>query len=92
MCLIVTDAVSHILEATALHKGEPTCRIALALQLVTLSVGDRLTLSLAKLPKHLKVYTVIAESLFHDFSFHILSVIIRKWLKTPISPLISANN
>ena len=55
----------HILEATTLHKGEPTGRIALALQLVTLAVRHRLTLTLAKIPQHLKVNTVIAEFLFH---------------------------
>ena len=64
MCLIIADAVCHILEATALHEGEPTCRVALALQLVTLTIGDRFALPLAtlgyaallaKLPQSLEV-------------------------------------
>ena len=45
----------HILEATTLHEGEPTCWVALALQLVALAVSHLLTLTLAKLAQHLKV-------------------------------------
>jgi len=33
--------------------------------LITLTVSHRLTLTLAELPQHLKVNTVIAEFLFH---------------------------
>ena len=52
---VVADAMCYILEATALYEGEPTCRVALTLQLVTLTVGDRLALPLAKLPQRLEV-------------------------------------
>ena len=46
---VIADVVYHIHEATALHKGEPTCQVALALQLVTFAVGDDLALPLAEL-------------------------------------------
>ena len=46
---VVADAMCHVLKATALYEGEPTCRVALTLQLVTLVVDDRLTLPLATL-------------------------------------------
>ena len=49
---IVADVMRHILEATFCDEGEPTCRVALTLQLVTLTVGDRFALPLAKLPQH----------------------------------------
>ena len=40
----VADAPRHVLEAPALHVGEPTCRIALALQLLALAVFHHLAL------------------------------------------------
>jgi hypothetical protein len=55
----------HILETATLHESEPTGRVILTLQLVTLAVRHRLTLTLAKLTQHMKVNTVIAEFLFH---------------------------
>ena len=44
----VADATGYEFEATALHKAEPTCRIALALQLFTLAVFHHLALFLAE--------------------------------------------
>jgi len=64
MFLIVTTMI-HILEATTLHEGKPTCRVALTLQLVALAISDCFALTLAKLTQRLKVNTVIAEFLFH---------------------------
>jgi hypothetical protein len=52
---VVADAMRHVLEASFCDKGEPTCRVALTLQLVTLTVGDRFALPLAKLPQRLEV-------------------------------------
>ena len=51
----VIATMIHILEATTLHEGEPTCRVALALQLVALAVSHLLTFTLAKLAQLLKV-------------------------------------
>ena len=53
--LPVVATMIHILEATTLHEGEPTRRVALALQLVSLAVSYFLTLTLAKLVQLLKV-------------------------------------
>jgi len=55
MFLFIADAMIHVLEATTLHEGKPTCRVALALKLVTLMIGDRLALPLAKLAQRLEV-------------------------------------
>ena len=52
---VITEAMCHVLEATTLHEGKSTCRVALALKLVTLMIGDRLALPLAKLPQRLEV-------------------------------------
>ncbi len=47
---LVVAAMIHILEATIRHKGKPTRGVTLALQLVTLAIFHRLTLTLAKIP------------------------------------------
>ena len=73
MFFIVTTTI-HILETTALHESKPTCRVALALQLVTFAVSHRLTLTLAKLTQHLKVYAVLAEFLFHLLLYSVAKV------------------
>jgi len=44
----IADASCYVFEATAFHEAEPTCRIALALQLFTLAVFHHLALFLAK--------------------------------------------
>ena len=44
----VADATGYEFEATALYEAEPTCRIALALQLFTLAVFHHLALLLAE--------------------------------------------
>jgi len=51
----VADAPRHVLEATALHVGEPTCWVALTLQLVTLTVFHHLALLPAELAQRLNV-------------------------------------
>lgn len=45
---LIADASCYEFEATALHEAEPTCRIALALQLFTLAVFHHLALFLAE--------------------------------------------
>jgi hypothetical protein len=44
----VADATGYEFKATTLHEAEPTCRIALALQLFTLAVFHHLALFLAE--------------------------------------------
>jgi len=51
----VADAPRHILEAPALHVGEPPCRIALALQLLALAVFHHLALLPAELAQRPQV-------------------------------------
>ena len=60
-----------VLWLTACEKGlvdeaEPTRRVTLTLQLVTLAVFHRLALALAKIPQHLKVYLVLLKLIFHS--------------------------
>ena len=45
---LIADASCYEFEATALHEAEPTCRIALALQLFTLALFHHLALFLAE--------------------------------------------
>ena len=52
---VVADAVRHVLEASLDDEGQPSCWVALALQLVALAVKDRLAFPLAKLPQRLEV-------------------------------------
>ena len=61
----VANAPRHVLEASALHVGEPPCRVALALQLLVLAVFHHLALALAKLAQRLDVNTIFSEFLFH---------------------------
>ena len=61
----VAEASRDVLEAPLGDEAEPSCRIALALQLLALAIYYLLTLFLAEVKKRLKIYTVIAEFLFH---------------------------
>ena len=61
----VADAPRHVLEAPALHVGEPPCRVALALQLLALAVFHYLALFPAKLAQRLDVNAIFPEFLFH---------------------------
>ena len=63
----VADAPRHVLEAPALHVGEPTCRVALALQLLALAVFHHLALLPAELPKRPQVNAPVC---FLEFLFH----------------------
>ena len=57
MLPIITDAIRYILEAPFGDEAEPTCGVALALQLVALAVSHLLALALAKLAQRLNVNT-----------------------------------
>ena len=63
----VADAPRHVLEASALHVGEPPCRIALALQLLALAVFHHLALLPAELaqPPQVNAPVCFLEFLFH---------------------------
>ena len=65
MLPIITDAIRYILEAPLGDEAEPSCGVALALQLVALAVSHLLALALAKLAQRLNVNTVFPEFLFH---------------------------
>ena len=65
MLPIITDAIRYILEAPLGDEAEPSCGVALALQLVALAVSHLLALALAKLAQRLNVNTVFSEFLFH---------------------------
>ena len=55
----IVTAMIHILEAPLCDEAEPSCGGALALQLVTLAVFNRLTLALAKLAQRLNVRSAL---------------------------------
>ena len=55
MIALVADASRYILEAPLGDEAEPSCGVALALQLVALAVSHLLTLALAKLTQRLDV-------------------------------------
>ena len=65
MLPVIADAIRYILEAPLGDEAEPSCGVALALQLVALAVSHLLALALAKLAQRLDVNTVFPESLFH---------------------------
>ena len=65
MLSVVADAVCHVLEAPLGDEAEPSCGVALALQLVALAVLHHLALALAKLTQHLNVNAIFPEFLFH---------------------------
>ena len=65
MIALVADAVSHVLEAPLGDEAEPSCGVALALQLVALAVLHHLALALAKLAQHLNINAIFPEFLFH---------------------------
>ena len=52
---VIAEAVRHVLEASLGDEGQPPRRVALALQLVTPAVNDRLALPLAEHPQRLEV-------------------------------------
>ncbi len=52
---VIAEAVHHVFEASLGDEGQPPRRVALALQLVTLAISDRLALPLAELPQRLEV-------------------------------------
>ena len=62
---VITDAIRYILEAPLGDEAEPSCGVALALQLFALTVLHHLALALAKLTQRLNVNTVFPEFLFH---------------------------
>ena len=70
---LVVTAMIHILEAPLGDEAEPPCGVALALQLLSLAVFNRLTLALAKLAQRLNVDTIFPEFLFHRQWFMQLS-------------------
>ena len=79
MLPIVADAVSHVLEAPLGDEAEPSCGVALALQLVALAVSHLLALALAKLAQRLNVRSAwplgsSKNTVFPEFLFH------RQWL------------
>ena len=63
--LVVADAVCHVLEAPFGDEAEPPCGVALALQLVALTVSHLLALALAKFAQRLNVNAIFPEFLFH---------------------------
>ena len=65
MLPIITDAIRYILEAPLGDEAEPSCGVALALQLVALAVSHLLALALAKLAQRLNVNAIFSEFLFH---------------------------
>jgi len=65
MLPIIADAIRYILEAPLGDEAEPACGVALALQLVALTVSHLFALALAKLAQRLNVNAVFSESLFH---------------------------
>ncbi len=62
-----------------LQNDTNACRVTLALQLVTLTVGDRFALPHAELLQHLKVNTVIPKPLFLS-----LILLVKKRIVLPI--------
>ena len=62
---VIADAIRYILEAPFGDEAEPSCGVALALQLVALAVSHLLALALAKLAQRLNINTVFPEFLFH---------------------------
>ena len=65
MIALVADASRDVLEAPFGDEAEPSCGVALALQLVALTVSHFLALALAKLAQHLDVNAIYPEFLFH---------------------------
>ena len=65
MIALVADASRDVLEAPLGDEAEPSCGVALALQLFALAVLHHLALALAELAQRLNVYTVFPEFLFH---------------------------
>ena len=65
MIALVVEASRDVLEAPLCDEAEPSCRVAFALELLSLAVCHLLALALAKLAQHLDVYTVFPEFLFH---------------------------
>ena len=65
MIALVADASRDVLEAPLCDEAEPSCGVALALQLFALAVLHHLALALAKLAQHLDVNAIFPEFLFH---------------------------
>ena len=65
MIALVADASRDVLEAPFGDEAEPSCGVALALQLVTLAVCHLFALALAKLAQRLNINTIFSEFLFH---------------------------
>ena len=64
MIALVADASRDVLEAPLCDEAEPACGVALALQLVALTVSHLLALALAELAQRLNINTVFPEFLF----------------------------
>ena len=72
------DAVSHVLEAPFGDEAEPSCGVALALQLFALAVLHHLALALAELAQRLKVRLACPRILFFP---NFCSILHRIWLQ-----------
>ena len=76
MLPIVADAIRYILEAPLGDEAEPSCGVALALQLIALAVLHHLALALAKLAQRLDVNAIYPEFLFHTSPNLVAKVVI----------------
>ncbi len=66
MIALVADASRDVLEAPFGDEAEPSCGVALALQLFALAVLHHLALALAELAQRLDVNAIYPEFLFHS--------------------------